>query len=160
MSVDIDAPPDVVWPYLVEAEKTRAWFAGARRGAGMGWTVSAESFEWTSEPGGIGSTFHWFEQGEGSALNLNLETTEWTPPFVFGFRMTDGDVYKSYEERWVIEEIPTGSRFTFNDHVEFPYGLFGKLFGLLAAKTARRTGRHILDDLKRLAEADAEVAAE
>jgi uncharacterized protein YndB with AHSA1/START domain len=154
MSVEIDAPPEVVWPYLVEPEKTRAWFATARN-TGIGWTVSAESFEWTSEPGGVGSTFHWFEKTGGSELNINFETTEWTPPYVFGFRMTDGDVYKSYDERWVIDETPTGSRFTFNDHLEFPYGPFGKVFGYFAAKTARKTGRQILDNLKRLAEADA-----
>ena len=33
----------------------------------------------------------------------------------------------------------------------------GKVLGLLAAKTGRRTGRSILDDLKRLAEADAVI---
>jgi len=153
MSVDIDAPPEVVWPYLVEPEKTRAWFAAARS-TGMSWTVSAETFEWTSEPGGVGSTFHWFERTEGSELNINFETTEWAPPHVFAFRMTDGDVYKVYDERWEIEETPTGSRFTFTDHLEFPYGPLGKVFGLFAAKTAKKTGHQILDNLKRLAEAD------
>ena len=154
MSVDIDAPPEVVWPYLVEPEKTRAWFAAARS-SGMSWAVSAESFEWTSEPGGVGSTFHWLERSGDSTLSIDFETTEWDPPYVFGFRMTAGDVYKSYDERWVIEETATGSRFTFNDHVEFRYGPFGKMLGVFAARTARKTGRAILDNLKRLAEADA-----
>jgi uncharacterized protein YndB with AHSA1/START domain len=156
MSIDIAASPEVVWRYLVEPDKTKAWFAGAR-GSGMSWAVSAESFEWTSEPGGVGSTFHWFEEtGEGK-LSLDFETTEWDPPYVFGFRMTAGDVYKSYEERWVIEETPTGCRFTFNDYVEFPHGLLGKLIGIFAARTARKTGRVILHNLRRLAEADAAV---
>ena len=155
MSVEIDAPPEVVWPYLVEPEKTKAWFVGARGNTGMNWAVSAETFEWTSEPGGVGSTFHWFEETGGPELNIDFETTEWDPPYVFGYRMTDGDVYKSYDERWVIEETPTGSRFTFNDHIEFSYGPFGKLIGYFASKTARKTGRKILDNLKRLAEADA-----
>ena len=159
MSVEIDAPPEVVWPYLIEPEKTKAWFAGARRSTGMNWAVSAETFEWTSEPGGVGSTFHWFEETGGPELNIDFETTEWDPPYVFGYRMTDGDVYKSYDERWVIEETPTGSRFTFNDHIEFSYGPWGKLIGYFAAKTARKTGRKILDNLKRLAEADAAAAA-
>ena len=154
MSVEIGAPPEVIWPYLVEPEKTKAWFAGARS-SGMSWAVSAESFEWTSEPGGVGATFHWFAENGGSKLNIELETTEWDPPYVFGFRMIAGDVYKSYDEHWVIEETSTGSRFTFNDHVEFPYGPFGKVISIFAARTARKTGRAILDNLKRLAEADA-----
>jgi len=153
MSVEIGAPPEAIWPYLVEPEKTKAWFAGAR-GSGMSWAVSAETFEWTSVPGDVGSTFHWFAENGGSNLEIEFETTEWDPPYVFGFRMIAGDVYRSYDERWVIEEIPTGSRFTFNDHLEFPYGPFGKVIGILAARTARKTGRAILDNLKRLAEAD------
>ena len=155
MSVEIDAPPEVVWPYLVEPEKTRAWFSGVGSSTGMSWAVSAESFEWTSEPGGIGSTFRWFEKTNGSQLEIHFETTEWDPPFVFGFRMTHGDVYKAYHERWEIEETLTGSRFTFNDHVEFAYGPFGKVMGYFAGKTARKTGRRVLNNLKRLAEADA-----
>ena len=155
MSVEIDAPPEVVWPYLVEPEKTRAWFAGARSSTGMSWAVSAETFEWTSKPGGVGSSFRWFEETEGSELSIDFETTEWDPPYVFGFRMTGGDVYKSYDERWVIEETPTGSRFTFNDHVEFRYGPFGKVLGSFAARTARKTGLTILDNLRRLAEGEA-----
>lgn len=155
MSVDINAPPEVVWPYLVEPDKTRAWFAGTRTSSGMGWAVSAESFEWTSEPGGVGSTFRWSDESKGSDLAIDFETTEWEPPHVFGFRMTAGEVYKSYDERWVIEPTPAGSRFTFNDHVEFKYGPFGKVLGLFAARTARKTGRAILHNLKRLAEADA-----
>ena len=71
MSVEIGAPPEVIWPYLVEPKKTKAWFAGARS-SGMSWAVSAESFEWTSEPGGVGSTFHWFAENGGSTLNIDF----------------------------------------------------------------------------------------
>ena len=46
MSVDINAPPEVVWPYLVEPEKCTRWFTALKK------------FEWTSEQqGGVGSTF-------------------------------------------------------------------------------------------------------
>ena len=159
MSVEIAAPPEVVWPYLTDPAKTRAWFAGTRTSAGMGWAVSAETFHWTSEPGGVGSTFRWCEETGDEQLNIDFETTEWDPPYVFGFRMTGGDLYESYDERWVIEETPFGSRFTFNDHVEFPYGPLGKVIGVFAARTARKTGRGILANLKRLAEAEAAAAA-
>ena len=110
MSVEIDAPPEVVWPYLIEPEKTKAWFAGVRSSTRLNWAVSAETFEWTSEPGGVGSTFRWYGETGGPELNIDFETTEWDPPYVFGYRMTDGDVYKSYDERWVIEEDRKSTR--------------------------------------------------
>lgn len=154
MSIEIDAPPEVVWPFLVVPEKTRAWFAAADT-RGMGWAVSAESFEWTSEPGGVGSTFRWFDESGDSTLNIDFVTTEWDPPYVFGFRMTAGEVYRSYDERWVIEETPTGSRFTFNDHIEFPYGPIGKVIGWFAARGAAKTGGQILSTLKQRVEEEA-----
>lgn len=69
--------------------------------------------------------------------------------------MTKGDFFKSYDERWVVEQTPTGSRFTFNDHIEFPYGPIGKLIGVFAARMAKATGTEILANLKRLAEEEA-----
>ena len=69
--------------------------------------------------------------------------------------MTEGDFFKSYDERWEIEKTPTGSRFTFNDHIEFPYGPFGKVIGWFAARTASETGTEVLANLKQLAEAEA-----
>lgn len=141
MSVDIDAPPEVVWTYLVEPEKTKAWF------------TALKEYDWTSEPGGVGSTFHWYEEAGGRTYNIDFETTEWEPPRVFGYRQTEGD-FKSYTERWEIEQTPTGSRFTFNDHIEFD-GLFGPVIDLFAPRVAKKGGAEILQNLKRLAEQEA-----
>ena len=143
MSVDIAAPPEAVWPYLVEPEKTTAWFTMLKK------------FEWTSEPGGVGSTFYWFEEAAGREYNIYFETTEWEPNRVFGYRMTEGDFFKSYDERWVIDETDGGSRFTFNDHIEFPYGPIGKVIGWFAARNARKEGGEILANLKRMVEESA-----
>jgi uncharacterized protein YndB with AHSA1/START domain len=143
MSVDIEAPPKKVWPYLVEPDKTMEWF------------TALEEFTWTSQPGGVGSTFHWYEEAGGRKYNLDFVTTEWVENRVFGYRMVDGDFFKSYNERWVIDETPSGCRFTFNDHIEFPYGPFGKIIGWFAAHTARKTGGEILGNMKRIIEAEA-----
>ena len=86
-------------------------------------------------------------------------TTEWQPGSVFGYSMTEGDFFASYDERWVIEETPTGSRFTFNDQIEFPHGRLGKVIGWFAARTAAKTGQEVLANLKRLVEADAKKGA-
>ena len=144
MSVDIDAPPEAVWPYLVEPEKAKHWF------------TMLTVYEWTSDPPeGLGSTFYWEEQVGNSLYKLHFKTTEWIENEVFGYEMTSGDFFKSYTERWEIEKTPTGSRFSFNDHIEFPYGPIGKIIGFFAARGARETGAVILPKLKTLAEADA-----
>ena len=94
MSVDIDAPPEKVWPSLIEPEKAMQWFTALKK-------------------------------------------------------------FESYNERWEIEKTPSGSRFSFNDHIEFPYGPIGKVIGWFAARNARNTGAEILSNLKRLSEAAA-----
>jgi hypothetical protein len=67
--------------------------------------------------------------------------------------MTSGDFFKSYDERWEIEKTSDGCRFTFNDHIEFPYGPIGKIIGFFATGNSRKTGTEVLANLKRLAEA-------
>lgn len=142
MSVDIEAPPEKVWPYLVEPEKTMQWFTALKK------------FEWTSEEqGGVGSIFYWYEEASDRKFNLWFETTERVENEVFGYSMTKGD-FKSYDQRWEIEETPDDCRFTFNDHIEFHYGPIGKIIGYFASRGARQTGTEILANLKRLAEVD------
>ena len=94
-----------------------------------------------------------YEEAAGRTYNLYFETTEWTENEVFGCRMVSGDLFKSYDERWQIEETSSGCRFTFNDHNEFPYGPIGKIIGWFAARNASQTGDEILAKLKQLAEA-------
>ena len=142
MSVEIDALPERVWEFLVEPEKAKAWFH------------ALEVYEWTSEPTGVGSTFHWLERSGGRDYSIDFKTTEWEPPNVFGFTMVSGDFFKSYDERWEIEATASGSRFTFNDHIEFPYGPLGSVIGWFAARQAQETGTQALAELKRLAEAE------
>ena len=142
MSVDIEAPPERVWEFLVEPEKAKAWFH------------ALEVYEWTSERSGLGSTFHWLESSGGRQYSIDFETTVWEPPNVFGFSMVSGDFFKSYDERWEIEATEDGSRFTFNDRIEFPYGPLGSIIGWFAARQAQETGTQALAELKRLAEAE------
>lgn len=140
MSVDIEAPPEKVWPYLVEPEKAKQWF------------TLLKVFKYTSDKHeGVGSTFYWEEEAAGRLYKLHFEMTEWVENEVLAYRMTSGD-FKSYDERWEIEATPTGSHFTFNDHIEFPYGPIGKIIGWFAARNARNTGGEFLANLKRLAE--------
>ena len=67
--------------------------------------------------------------------------------------MTESSFFKAYTERWEIEPTPEGGRFSFNDTLEFPYGLWGKVMGFFGERMARKSSRTILQNLKRLAEA-------
>jgi uncharacterized protein YndB with AHSA1/START domain len=140
MSIDINAPPAKVWPYLVEPDKTMQWYTMLKK------------FEYTSENRGMDATFYWEEDVRGKIYSNHFTTTEWAENKVFAYKMTSGNYFKSYTERWEIEETPTGSRFSFNDRMEFPYGPFGKIMGWFGERMAQSSSKEILGNLKRLAE--------
>jgi len=140
-TIEIKAPPEKIWPYLIEPEKTKQWF------------TNIEEFKYQDKkPKGVGTTFFWKERSGNRVFNLNFETTEWTEHGVFGFKMTSGDFFKSYTERWVIEPTSSGSEFSFNDHIEFPWGPIGKIIGSFAKKRSAADGQKILANLKELVE--------
>jgi len=141
MSIDINALPAKVWPYLVEPEKTKQWYGMLKK------------FEYTSKKRGVDATFYWEEDVRGKIYSNHFVTTEWAENKVFAYEMTSGNYFKSYSERWEIEETPTGCRFSFNDHMEFPYGPFGKVMGWFGERMAQGSSKVILENLKRLAEA-------
>lgn len=146
MGVDIEAPPETVWSYLIEPEKAMQWYEML--------TV----FEYTTEERGLGATFYWEEDVRGKTYWNRFRTTEWVPNRVFGYEMTESSFFKGYTERWTIDATPTGCRFSFDDNLVFPYGPWGKVMGWFGEKMAKKSSQQVLQNLKRVAEA--EVAAE
>jgi len=142
MSVDIDAPPERVWPYLVEPEKTKSWY------------TMLEKFEYTSDGPGPDSTFYWEEDVRGKIYWNHFRTTEWVENRVFAYEMTSSSFFKSYTERWLIEPTDSGCSFSLNDDMVFPYGLWGKVMGFFGELMAKKSTEQVLQNLKRLAEAD------
>jgi hypothetical protein len=67
--------------------------------------------------------------------------------------MTSSSFFKGYTERWAIDPTSTGSRFSFDDTLEFPYGAWGKVMGFFGERMAKKSSQQILQNLKRLAEA-------
>jgi len=141
MSVDIDAPSEKVWPFLVEPDKAMQWYTMLKK------------FEYTSDETGPDSTFYWEEEVRGKIYSNHFRTTEWIENRVFAFEMTEGNYFKSYTERWEIEPTATGCRFSFNDTLEFPYGPWGKVMGWFGERMAKKSSQMILQNIKRLAEA-------
>lgn len=140
MSVDIGAAPEAVWPYLVEPEKAMQWY------------TMLEKFEYTNGKTGPESTFYWEEDVRGKIYSNHFRTTEWVENQVFAFEMTSGNFFKSYTERWEIEPTADGCRFSFNDTLEFPYGVWGKVMGFFGERMAKKSSQTILQNLKGLAE--------
>jgi uncharacterized protein YndB with AHSA1/START domain len=148
MGVDILAPPEVVWPFLVEPAKAKQWYD------------MLEVFEYASDERGPGAKFYWEEDVRGKIYWNHFRTTDWVPNRVFGFEMTESSFFKGYTERWALESTPTGCRFSFDDTLTFPYGPWGKVMGWFGEKMAKKSSLQILQNLKLLAEAEARKAAE
>ena len=141
-SIEIAAPPEKIWPFLVEPEKI------------LKWCITFKKFEYSGEQrSGVNTPFYIEERTPGGLMKLNFVFTEWVENERLAFSMTSGTGVKEHEQRWAVETIPSGSRFTFIVRVELPYGIIGKLIGLFARCRAEATAGKILGKLKSLAEA-------
>jgi uncharacterized protein YndB with AHSA1/START domain len=141
-SIEIAAPPEKVWPFLAEPNKVLEWY------------IPLQKFEYTSEQrGGVGAPLYFEEKVAGQLMKLNCEVTEWVENEKLAFKMTSGKGMKSYEEIWTIKATPSGSKFTFTEQGELPYGTISKLIEPLAQCMSGATINKMLAKLKSLAEA-------
>ena len=141
-SIEIAASPEKVWPFLAESEKVRQWYFPLQR------------FEYIGELQGHQATrLHFEEKVAGQVMKLNCEVTGWQENKRVAFRMMSGNVMKSYQERWTLEPIPSGTRFTFMEEGELPYWIVGQILGLFVKASSVTTVGKMLARLKALAEA-------
>jgi uncharacterized protein YndB with AHSA1/START domain len=141
-SVEIKAPPEKVWPFLIEPEKIMKWFTLLRK------------FEYTSEQrSGVGTTFYYVEKSGGQLLKMNYKVIEWEENSKIAFGVISGSLKKD-DQVWSIERTPTGSRFTIFEDLEMPMGIIGKFIGALFGQMMiGKNMEKILANLKILAEA-------
>ena len=141
-SIDIRAGPDRVWPFLVEPEKVKRWY------------LTLDSMDYVDgERRGPGSHIRIVERATPSTLNIEFEATRWEPNRGLALRMISGNSVKAYDQSWDLEPTPTGCRFTFDEHVELPFGPLGQAIGALMHGTSERHVTEMLRKLKELAEA-------
>ena len=140
-SVDIAAPPEKVWPLLLDPEKILQWFSLLRK------------FEFTGDKrSGVGTTFYYEEKSSGQLMKLNYVVTEWADNNKIAFKVTSGSLKKD-DQVWRIEATPTGSKFTMFEDLEMPMGVIGKVIGALFGEMMiGKNMEKILGNLKRLAE--------
>jgi uncharacterized protein YndB with AHSA1/START domain len=141
-SIDIAAPPEKIWPFLVEPKKILQWF------------TILEKFEYTSKQhSGAGATFFYEEKSAGRIMKLNYKVTEWVENQKLAFSLTSGPANKD-DQVWSIKATPSGSTFTLDEDFEMPWGIFGKILEVLFVN--RQVGKRleeIIANLKKLAEA-------
>jgi len=85
-------------------------------------------------------------------VRLNYVVTEWVENETVAFRMTSGQFLKSDAQRWAIATEEGASRFTFSEEAEMPYGLLGRLLGLVASVSSSANVCKMLEKSKELAE--------
>jgi len=135
-------PPEKIWAFLIEPDNI------------LKWCITFKKFEYTSEQrSGVGIPFYVEEKAGGPLMKLNFAVTEWVENERLAFTMTSGTGIKGYEQRWTVETTPSGSRFTFMENVELPFGIIGKLIGLIVQRSSEATVGKMLPILKNLTEA-------
>jgi len=140
--IEIETPPDELWTFLTEPEKILEWY------------IPLQRFEYTTEQqGGVGAPFYFEHKTPMGTMKLNCVVTEWVENEVFAFKMTSGNLIKGYAERWTVEATPSGSRFTFTEEVDLPFGAIGRWIQPLAQRSSGATVEKILTRLKSLAQA-------
>ena len=152
-AIEIKAPPEKVWPFLIEPEEILKWY------------IPLKKFEYTSDKrSGVDATVYCEEKFRGQLLELNYVVTEWIENRRLAFTVTSGTLEKDVQI-WSIEATPSGSRFTIFEDIKPPVGIvaktFGILLGIVAVKIGEFFGRKsiggimekMLTNLKSLAEA-------
>ena len=141
-SIEISAPPDKIWPYLVEPKKIMKWF------------TLLEKFEYTGEQkSGVGAPFYYEEKSGGRLMKLNYVVTEWVENEKFAFSMVSGPAKKD-DQVWSIEATPSWSRVTITEDFEMPWGVIGKLMeALFVGRGIEKHLAEMLANLKSLVEA-------
>ncbi|MBN2075242.1 MAG: SRPBCC family protein [Dehalococcoidales bacterium] len=136
-SLDIKATAEKIWPFLVEPENI------------VKWCTPINTIRYTGlQRGGLQTTFYFEEKAVGQIMKLHFVVTEWVPNRSVAFKLTSGNLVKSYTQRYTIETIPSGSCITCFEEVTLPFGFIGKFAGLIRKITSNRLLEKMLSNLK------------
>jgi uncharacterized protein YndB with AHSA1/START domain len=140
-TIEIAAPPEKIWPFLVEPEKI------------LKWCHTFKKFEYASEKrSGVGIPVYIEEKAGGPLMKLNFVVTEWAENQRLAFSLTSGTGVKKYEMRSTIESATSGSRFTFLEDFKLPWGILGRLIEFIGKSTSDKHTKEMLASLKSLTE--------
>ena len=140
-SIEIYAPPEKVWPFLIEPDKV------------LQWCITFKKFEYKGDQkSGQGTPLYIEEQAGGKLTKMDFVVSEWQENAKLTIQMVSGASYKSYIQHFLLEPLPSGCQFTFMEEIIFPYGVIGRLIGFAAQSMSAATVNKMLVKLKTLAE--------
>ena len=142
-SVEIAVPPEKVWPFLIEPEKV------------LQWCITFQKFEYTGEQrSGVGTPLYIEERVSPMPLmKLNFRVTDWVENEKLAFSLMSGNLTKGYDQSWTVKAIPSGCNFTFQEDFTMPFGILGKLLGVVGRSSSEAHAKEMLSKLKSLVEA-------
>jgi uncharacterized protein YndB with AHSA1/START domain len=141
-SIEIAAPPEKIWPFLVVPSNILKWLTTFQKCEFSG-----------QQQSGVGMTLYVEEKAGGPYLKIHFVVTEWVEYQKLAFKMTSGNFVKGYDQQLTIEPIPSGSRFNITEDVKMPWGIFGRLIGFLGHSGSEKHLKEAVNKLKSLAEA-------
>ncbi len=141
-SVEIAAAPARIWQFLIDPDQV------------LKWCITFKKFQYTGDQRSGAGTPLYIEEDAGNGLaKMQFIVQEWRENEKLDLRMVKGANYRSYEQHMLLEPSNGGSRFTYSEELVLPYGVLGRLIGLLAERMSARTLHTMLSKLKALAEA-------
>ena len=141
-SIEIAAPPERIWPFLVDPEKV------------IKWSITFRKYQYTGDQrSGVGTPLYIEEKAGGPLMKMNFEITEWVENERIRLKMISGASLKSYEQLWTLASTNSGSEFTFYEEIVFPLGVIGKLIGLVSQGSSYKFVTEMQSKLKSLVEA-------
>jgi hypothetical protein len=141
-SIDITARAEIIWPFLVEPANIMKWCTNAKR-----------VLRTSEQIGGLKTPFYFEERAVGRLMKLHFVVTEWIVNRSVAYKMTSGNLVRGYEQRYTLESIPTGIRFTCFENVTLPFGFLGKFAEVFRRPVSEAHVERMLVRLKSLAEA-------
>lgn len=140
-SVEIDRPPETVWPYLVDWENLDRWMTEGRRFRVLG-----------DRRDGVGVEAEATIRIMGITTTDRVRVTAWQPPSILEVAHLGRVRGSGYMELSPTEE---GSLLFWRETLVPPLGLLGGIGLRLLAPVVRRTFARDLRELKRIVEAEA-----
>ena len=101
----------------------------------------------------MGTPIYIEEQAGGPLMKMNFTITDCKDNQRLGLQMVSGTGVKAYKQNWSLEPIPSGSRFTFQEEIELPFGFIGKILGAIMEGSSAATVDKMLARLKSFSEA-------
>ncbi|MGD8751089.1 MAG: SRPBCC family protein [Anaerolineales bacterium] len=142
-SIEIAAPPEQIWPFFVDPEKV------------LEWSITFREFKYTGDQkGGVGAPLYIEEKAAGPLMKMNFEITEWVENKRIRLKMISGAPIKSYEQLWKLAPTDSGREFTFYEQIIFPFGVVGKLIGLVSQGSSYKFVTEMQARLKSLVETE------